>query len=258
MNTGDLSPVLQATLTNPDGTIFSLAGCTVMFQLNQNGQVLFSKAATINDAATGVVEYDWQTGDTAHSGVCTGQFIVTSSTGAQQTFPTVGVFYVIFPIQPVTTPSELPQFTTLSEVMGHLNVQGPDKTGNYTIFGLTVSQEGIQSQVDHANKYIASLVPSLIEGSVDPRLPSAELAATDLACMGVLVSSVGGALVGAYDYFLGDMRVARSGPYASAIKMAINGYSKSAASNLKNLSTVAVGAKANLSYRVPRFRDRMF
>jgi hypothetical protein len=72
------------------------------------------------------------------------------------------------------------------------------------------------------------------------------------------VSSVGGSLVGVYDYFLGDMRVARSAPYASAIKVAIDGYSKSAAANLKNVASVAVGTKASLSYAGPYFRDRIF
>ena len=151
-----------------------------------------------------------------------------------------------------------PAFTSLSEVVGHLNASGPDGNGNYTIFGLAVAAGCFQSQIDHANKCVASLVPSLQEGSVDPRLPSAELAATDLACLGVLVASVGGALVGAYDYFLGDMRVAGSAPYASAIKAAIEGYRQSAMSNLANVTTVAVGAKAELSHKVPHFRDKIF
>ena len=75
----------------------------------------------------------------------------------------------------------------------------------------------MQAHVDHANKYVYSLVPNLrirqIFGYV-----SAEIAALDIACLGVLVTVVGGSLVGAYDYFLGDMRVAKSGPYAFAIK----------------------------------------
>jgi hypothetical protein len=146
-----------------------------------------------------------------------------------------------------------PAFTTLSEVVGHLNAAGPDSNGNYTVYGLPIGAASFQSQVDHANKYITSLVPSLLgPGFVDPREASAELAATDLACLGVLVTSVGGSLVGVYDYFLGDMHVARSAPYASAIKVAIDGYSKSAASNLNNLSTVAVGAKAVLGRMSPR------
>ncbi len=154
--------------------------------------------------------------------------------------------------------STYPNFTSLSEVTGHLNATGPDGNGNYTVFGLIISTSCLQSQIDHTNKYIASLVPTLSPGCLDPREPAAELAATDLACMGTLVASVGGALVGAYDYFLGDMRVARSGPYASAIKAAINGFHSSAKGNLTNVASVAVGVKADLSFRVPHFRDKIF
>jgi hypothetical protein len=149
--------------------------------------------------------------------------------------------------------SPYPSFTSLSEVVSHLNAAGPDGGGNYAVFGLTVSACSIQSQVDHANKYIFSLAPSLPgPGSLDPRELSAELAATDLACLGVLVASVGGALVGAYDYFLGDMRIARSGPYASAIEKAISGYSQSAKQSLHNVTSSIISAKAKLGNGMPR------
>jgi hypothetical protein len=144
-----------------------------------------------------------------------------------------------------------PAFTTFAEVVGHLNISGPDAKGNYTVFGLTVPLSLIQSQIDHANKYIYSLVPSLQEGTVDPRLPSAELAATDLACQGILVTSAGGAMVGAYDYFLGDIRVARTSPYLAAIKAAIAGYHASVITNLANVTTVVVSAVAANAYRGP-------
>jgi hypothetical protein len=146
-----------------------------------------------------------------------------------------------------------PAFTSLIEVVSHLNATGPDSSGNYTVFGLTISAASLQSQVDHFNKYVFSLAPSLPgPGSLDPRELSAELAATDLACLGVLVASVGGALVGVYDYFLGDMRVARSGPYASAIEKAIAGYSQSARQELQNVTLPVASAKAKLGDRVPQ------
>ena len=151
-----------------------------------------------------------------------------------------------------------PSFTTLAVVIAHLNISGPDSNGNYTIFGLIISTACVQSQIDLANKYINSIVPSLSPGCADPREPSAELAATDLACMDILVVSVGGALVGVYDYFLGDMRVARSAPYASSIKAAIAGYQASVKANLVNVSIAAAGTKADLSNTVPRFRERIF
>ena len=144
-----------------------------------------------------------------------------------------------------------PTFTSLAEVAAHLNVTGPDSNGNYTVFGLTITTACLQSHIDHANKYIHSIVPSLQEGTSDPRLASAELAACELACLEILVVSVGGSMVGAYDYFLGDMRVARAGPYAFAIKAAIAGYRESVVSNLQNFSTAAMSAEARAAGEVP-------
>lgn len=254
MNMGDLSPSIVATLQNSDGSIFNLTNCTVVFQLTQQDTVLFSKPAVVTNASAGIVQYNWGAGDTNHYGVCIGIFIVTLPGGAVQTFPTVGFFYVIFPLQPTTTPT-VPAFTSFSEVMAHLNVQGPDQIGAYAIYGLPVSQQGIQSHVDHANKYVYSLVPGL--ASSDPRYVSAELAALDIACLGVLVTAVGGSLVGAYDYSLGDLHVSRAGAYAYAIKAAIDGYQRSAIMNLQNFVTVASAAEATAASEVPRYRGAL-
>ena len=133
--------------------------------------------------------------------------------------------------------SSNPSFTSLSEVITHLNATGPDSSSNYTVYALKIYGVSFQAQVDHANKYIYSIVPSLSDPT-DPRYVSAQLAALDLACLGVLVTVVGGSLIGAYDYALGDMHVARAGPYANAIKIAIEGYRQSMIGNLVNVSTV--------------------
>ncbi len=251
MNTGDLSPSINATLQNSDGSAFNLTGCAVTFQLSQNGQVLFTKSAAVVNASAGTVQYAWQSGDTNQYGVCTGVFIVTLPGGATQTFPTVGVFYVIFPLQPSTS-STAPAYASVSEVMSHLNVQGPDSTGNYTVYGLPVSQQGIQAQVDHANLYLSSLVPSLT--SMDPRYPFAQLAALDLACMGVLVAASGGMLLGAADYKLGDLFVTKGTVGKFAIQSAVQSYQDSFSRNVMNLSTVALGAEACLGREVPHYK----
>jgi len=221
--------------------------------MSQQGQILFSHAATVTNATSGVVQYNWQESDTEDVyGVCTGQFIVTLPGGATQTFPTVDVFHIIFPLQPVTTPSTLPQFTTLSEVMGHLNVQGPDSTGNYTVYGLPVSQQGIQAQVDHANTYINSLLPNVT--STDPRYPSAQLAALDMACMDVLVAASGGMLLGAADYKLGDLFVTKGTITKFAYQTAVQNFKDDFVRNITNLSTVAIGAVARTAFSVPRYQ----
>jgi hypothetical protein len=146
----------------------------------------------------------------------------------------------------------VPAFTSLSEVVSHLNATGPDSNSNYTVYGLTISVASAQSCVDYANKYVFSIVPSLTgPGSSDPREVSAELAALDMACLGILVTVVGGSLVGAYDYSLGDMHVSRAGPYAYAIKTAIDAYRQSVIANLGNISAVALAA--NSSRYIPHY-----
>ncbi len=147
--------------------------------------------------------------------------------------------------------STIPEYTSLADAIAHLNVQGSDP--NYTVYGLPLSTTAMQAHVDHANKYIYSLVPNV--DSSDIRYVSAQLAALDLACLGVLVTSVGGSMVGAFDYSLGDMHVAKSGPYAFAIKQAIDGYSADAKRNISNATAALATAKATLGYKVPnRFR----
>jgi hypothetical protein len=245
MGTGDLQPYLQATLLNPDNTPANLTGASVVFTMSQRGVTLFSNPALIVDATAGFVQYNWQPGNTDYYGSCKGVFTVTYPSGLTQTFPVGADLNIVFPMQ-------YPQFTTLDEVISHLNVTGPDTNDNFTVFGLTISADSVQAHVDHANKYLYSLVPGLTP--LDSCYVSAQLAALDIACLGVLVTSVGGSLVGAYDYFLGDMRVARAGPYASAIKAAIDGYRSSAVANLANMTTLVSATEASAAGNVPRYR----
>ena len=50
-----------------------------------------------------------------------------------------------------------PVFTSLAEVITHLNATGPDNNSNYQVYGLSVSGNSVQAYVDHANTYIGSL-----------------------------------------------------------------------------------------------------
>ena len=97
MGMNDLSPPLQATLQNSDGSAFNLTGATsVVFVMSQDGAQLFSKPAVITNAVNGVVTYNWSSGDTAYSGTCTAIFLVTIGESTLQTFPTTGSFQIYF------------------------------------------------------------------------------------------------------------------------------------------------------------------
>ena len=110
MNTGDLQPALQATLLNADGSVANLTGASAVFTLVQYGKTLFSKAAVIVNAAEGIVQYNWQSGDTNYYGTCQGTFIVTYASGLTQSFPVGSELDIVFPAAPA------PTVTTYSQI----------------------------------------------------------------------------------------------------------------------------------------------
>lgn len=86
----DTSPSLEATLKDGNGTVIDLTGATVNFHMRQIGKttVKVDASATVSSPATsGVVEYQWTASDTDTIGVFQGEFEVTYSTGAIETFP---------------------------------------------------------------------------------------------------------------------------------------------------------------------------
>ncbi len=102
MTKGDLLPSIQATLKYLDGTVVDLTDATtVVFNLKkENGDVVFSGGtAFVNSSAgAGIVQYDWQEGDTDVEGVCFAEFVVTFSNGSsgELSFPAKGDFQIRF------------------------------------------------------------------------------------------------------------------------------------------------------------------
>lgn len=86
----DTLEALVATLNDSVGSIFSLAGATVVFSMRSmaSGAIVVNNvAATIVDAANRIVKYQWVAGDTIVAGDYRAEFEVTFSGGAVQTFP---------------------------------------------------------------------------------------------------------------------------------------------------------------------------
>ena len=102
MTKGDLLPSIQATLKYLDGTLVDLTDATtVVFHLKQeNGDVVISAGtAYVNSSAgAGIVQYDWQEGDTEVEGVCYAEFVVAfnGGTSGELTFPAKGDFEIRF------------------------------------------------------------------------------------------------------------------------------------------------------------------
>ena len=95
---GDLQPSVKATIKSGD-TPLDLTGCTAKLQLVEvdTGVTIFSKDADILTPETnGVVQYDWQTGDTLQSKKKYKIRIeITFADLTTQTFPKDDDFYLI-------------------------------------------------------------------------------------------------------------------------------------------------------------------
>lgn len=87
----DTSPSLQATLKDASQTPINLTSATVMFHMKSiDGTIKLDKPMSITDAEGGVVQYDWQSGDTDTVGTYYVEFEVTYSDASVETFPNNG------------------------------------------------------------------------------------------------------------------------------------------------------------------------
>lgn len=97
---GDLLPVIEGTLRNPDGTPMSLTDCTVFFRMRRKGLtlgelIIDDVEAEIVDEASGRVRYVWLDGDTTSPGYFAGEWIVHDPLDQPMTTPTLGYIDII-------------------------------------------------------------------------------------------------------------------------------------------------------------------
>ncbi len=84
----DTSPALQVTLKDGDGNAVDVTGATTVFSMSVGGVTKVSEqSVTAVTAASGIVKYDWQAGDTGTVGNYLGEFEVTFGDGTIQTYP---------------------------------------------------------------------------------------------------------------------------------------------------------------------------
>jgi hypothetical protein len=88
----DRKPSIQTTLGFAgSATVPVLAGATVNFIMRKKGTTGIPKVnspATVVDAATAVIRYDWKAGDTDTPGDYEAEWEVVGADGLTQTFPT--------------------------------------------------------------------------------------------------------------------------------------------------------------------------
>lgn len=88
----DLVPQIQSRLVDPSGYV-DLTGATVTFRMrlmNTTGARKVDAVASIVDAATGLVQYTWVSGDTDTPGYYDMEWHVVLSNDATVTFPNNG------------------------------------------------------------------------------------------------------------------------------------------------------------------------
>jgi len=91
----DTSPSLEATLSDANLVPVNLTAATVMLHMKAiGGDVVLDEQMTITDAEGGVVQYDWQAGDTATVGTYYVEFEVTYADASIETFPNTGSLVV--------------------------------------------------------------------------------------------------------------------------------------------------------------------
>jgi hypothetical protein len=145
------------------------------------------------------------------------------------------------------------QYATLTDIQNALNATYDSTNHVYTVYGLTITEASFQAHLDFANTYINALLGRDLTAD-DPKYSIAKMAVIDLACMRILVVSSGGAMIGAFDYFLGDLRVSRAGPYAEAIERTIKGFQEDFVRQMVNLTTPVKAAEAAAASEVPKYR----
>jgi hypothetical protein len=145
------------------------------------------------------------------------------------------------------------QFISIADIEAALNATFDAAKQTYKVFGLDVGLASITAHVAFANRYISNILGSGIS-TTDSIYQSAELAALDLACIRILVTCSGGSLIGAFDYFIGDMRIARAGAFATALKASLDGYADDLARQMVNLTPVAKLVSPSAEGEVPTYK----
>jgi hypothetical protein len=89
----DTSPSIRATLKDGDEVPIDLTGATVRFHMRSIGgssAKVDADATVVLPATAGIVQYDWDNGDTDTVGTYQAEFEVTLAGGAVETFPNNG------------------------------------------------------------------------------------------------------------------------------------------------------------------------
>lgn len=85
---GNLLPPVRGQCFSGDGKPQPLGAAVVRFRMwTARNEILIDSLATVIDAPTGKVQYDWQAGDTARAGTFLCEFVADFGGGKELSFP---------------------------------------------------------------------------------------------------------------------------------------------------------------------------
>lgn len=92
----DCQPDLRLRLINEDGEPMDLTGFQAEMRVRStvSGDKIVDEPIGLIDARNGIVEYDWNTGDTSEAGIYEGEVTAFDSGGCIITFPNRGYFNI--------------------------------------------------------------------------------------------------------------------------------------------------------------------
>ena len=92
----DTVPSIRATLKNGSGNAVDLASTTIRFHMRALGgtSAKVDAVASVINANTGIVQYDWDAADTDTVGSYQAEFEVTYSDSTVETFPNNGYILI--------------------------------------------------------------------------------------------------------------------------------------------------------------------
>ena len=94
----DTLPILQSRLSDSVGYVdlSAATGVRFIYKPHFSDNTAISRNGTIASAISGLVQYNWTTGDATGANVYRAEWIINFSGGSQMTFPNDGYIYFEF------------------------------------------------------------------------------------------------------------------------------------------------------------------
>lgn len=86
----DTLPIIRVQLTNEDTTpvdLTTVSGVLFNYKIRASGSSVVNRTCSIESAESGIVQYQWVSGDSINAGMYKSEFVTVFNGGRMQTFP---------------------------------------------------------------------------------------------------------------------------------------------------------------------------